>query len=94
MVSAEAALEVQWPAGADSLGFALLRAMCPCALCEARRRSGEPVRGENVSLAGIEPYGQNAVLLKFSDGHGRGIYPFSYLRSLAANARAATERRG
>lgn len=34
-------------------------------------------------LAAVEPIGNYAVRLSFSDGHDRGIYPWSYLRELA-----------
>jgi len=33
-----------------------------------------------VQLSGVEPVGQYAVQLLFSDGHDRGIYPWSLLR--------------
>ncbi|WP_271612383.1 gamma-butyrobetaine hydroxylase-like domain-containing protein [Bradyrhizobium sp. CCBAU 21362] len=34
-------------------------------------------------VAGFEPIGNYALRLLFSDGHDRGIYPWSYLRELA-----------
>ncbi|MEZ2143418.1 gamma-butyrobetaine hydroxylase-like domain-containing protein [Bradyrhizobium sp. DN5] len=34
-------------------------------------------------VAAIEPIGNYALRLSFSDGHDRGIYPWSYLRELA-----------
>ncbi|MGY4257385.1 DUF971 family protein [Bradyrhizobium sp. USDA 4516] len=34
-------------------------------------------------VASIEPTGNYALRLSFSDGHDRGIYPWSYLRELA-----------
>ncbi|WGR90856.1 DUF971 domain-containing protein (plasmid) [Bradyrhizobium sp. ISRA443] len=34
-------------------------------------------------IAAIEPIGNYALRLSFSDGHDRGIYPWSYLRELA-----------
>jgi len=39
---------------------------------------------ENVSIESIEPVGQNAVKLVFSDGHNTGIYTWDYLYELAA----------
>jgi len=39
---------------------------------------------ENVSIESIEPVGQYAVKLVFSDGHNTGIYTWDYLYELAA----------
>ena len=39
---------------------------------------------ENVSIESIEPVGQYAVKLVFSDGHNTGIYSWDYLYELAA----------
>jgi len=37
----------------------------------------------DLHLTGLQPIGNYAVRLLFSDGHDRGIYPWSYLRELA-----------
>ncbi|MGY4226957.1 DUF971 family protein [Bradyrhizobium sp. USDA 4503] len=34
-------------------------------------------------VVAVEPVGNYALRLHFSDGHDRGIYPWSYLRELA-----------
>ena len=39
---------------------------------------------ENVTIESIEPVGQYAVKLVFSDGHNTGIYSWDYLYELAA----------
>lgn len=39
---------------------------------------------ENVTIESIEPVGQYAVKLVFSDGHNTGIYTWDYLYELAA----------
>jgi DUF971 family protein len=39
---------------------------------------------ENVCIESIEPVGQYAVKLVFSDGHNTGIYTWDYLYELAA----------
>lgn len=36
-----------------------------------------------LALTGVSPVSDYALNLHFSDGHERGIYPFSYLRTLA-----------
>jgi DUF971 family protein len=77
-------LEIEWEGGvSENLPHRFLRERCPCAQCRQLRRDGaaEPA-GDEISLMTVEPYGPNAVQLTFSDGHGRGIFPFSYLREL------------
>ncbi len=39
---------------------------------------------ENITIESIEPVGQYAVKLVFSDGHNTGIYTWDYLYELAA----------
>lgn len=84
--SANGMLAVRWDDGSEhAFTHAELRAACPCSECRALRRAGatvEPAPG--VRLAAIEPAGTNALNLVFSDGHGRGIYPFGLLAGLAA----------
>jgi len=40
---------------------------------------------ENVNIVAIEPVGNYAVKLKFSDGHDTGLYSWDYLYDLASN---------
>ena len=42
------------------------------------------VHRENVAIENIEPVGQYAIKLIFSDGHNTGIYTWDYLYELAA----------
>ena len=39
----------------------------------------------NVALEGLEPAGQYALKLTFSDGHDSGLYTWDYLHRLATN---------
>lgn len=43
---------------------------------------------ENVNITGIEPVGNYAVKLIFSDGHDTGLYSWDYLYDLAKNYEA------
>jgi DUF971 family protein len=43
---------------------------------------------ENVNITGIEPVGQYAIKLIFSDGHDTGLYSWEYLYDLARNYEA------
>ncbi|AOV15686.1 1-(5-phosphoribosyl)-5-((5-phosphoribosylamino)methylideneamino)imidazole-4-carboxamide isomerase [Acidihalobacter aeolianus] len=43
---------------------------------------------EDVNIVGIEPVGNYAIKLVFSDGHDTGIYDWRYLRALGENQAA------
>ena len=43
---------------------------------------------EDVNIVGIEPVGNYAVKLIFSDGHDTGLYSWDYLHNLASNYEA------
>jgi DUF971 family protein len=78
-------LELRWPDGAGvTLGHARLRSACKCAWCEGRRRrSGQDARcEEGITVQQVTPVGEVGLQLHFSDGHDKGIYPWSYLLSL------------
>jgi DUF971 family protein len=80
-------LEIAWADGHTShLRHALLREQCRCAGCEQQRRHGAGVAAadEALRLVRIEPVGDHGLNLGFSDGHARGIYPWSLLRQLGA----------
>jgi len=77
-------LVLDWPDSLRAeLPHVLLRRRCGCAECRQLRRTSQYPTAEDVTVDDIEPYGANAVQLKFSDGHVRGIFPFEYLRALA-----------
>ena len=87
-------LLVEWDDGTqDRLDAALLRRRCPSAGAKrARLDAGEIIVARSLTIAAIDPIGQYAVNIAFSDGHGRGIFPFSFLRALAGEARAEQEK--
>jgi DUF971 family protein len=67
-----------------SLPAVALRAACRCAHCRRARIDGVfPVEFPSVTVAAVTPIGHYAVNLEFSDGHARGIYPWSFLAELA-----------
>jgi len=75
---------IYWPdARVQKLDNALLRRSCRCADCLSAQRAGQPpVTATGLRLLRIVPVGAYAVQFVFSDGHERGIYPWSYLRAL------------
>ena len=77
-------LDIEWSDGShDAVPLTMVRERCRCAECTRLRRGRAIVAPNDVSLVDIVPCGGNAVQLVFSDGHARGIFPFSYLRELA-----------
>lgn len=82
----EGMLAITWDDGsADRLSHRLLRESCHCAHCAAARRAGGRLQAvPGIRITAIEAYGANTLHISFDDGHHRGLYPFAYLKSLAA----------
>lgn len=81
---ASGALALTW---ADGLAVRLkgpyLRAACRCAECEQARRHAPHAMPKTARLTALQPVGDKGLQLVFTDGHGRGIYPWRFLRQLA-----------
>jgi DUF971 family protein len=79
----EQTLRLSWPDGREQyLKHAELRRQCPCSQCRAfRLRGSAPLVDERVRIIELNPQGYG-VQLVFSDGHQRGIYPWTYLAQL------------
>lgn len=81
------ALEIEWRGGASNLFHAdQLRQACRCAECVRARIDGAFAPLKELAIAKVALVGSYALNLQFSDGHARGIYPWSYLREIAAQA--------
>lgn len=66
-----------------SLNAERLRAACRCAHCRRAHYDGTfPDSFEGVAIDRCEPMGHYGVNIVFSDGHARGIFPWSYLAAL------------
>ena len=62
-----------------------LRSACKCAHCIRARIDGVfPNSFPDMQISDFAPLGHYAINITFSDGHARGIYPWSYLAELAA----------
>jgi DUF971 family protein len=60
-----------------------LRAACRCAHCRrAHYDDTFPASFEGVAIDRYEPMGHYGINIVFSDGHARGIFPWSYLAAL------------
>ena len=61
-----------------------LRGFCPCAGCQGHGTGIPEFRAPAapVDAVSIQPVGNYAISILWSDGHSTGIYRFEYLRSL------------
>ncbi len=88
-VTEDAAFALEWDDGKRAtLRFRDLRLCCPCATCEDEwtgRRILDPARvPDDVRPVAMEPVGNYAVQIRWSDGHESGIFSFRLLRSFVA----------
>jgi DUF971 family protein len=80
------ALLLGWQQG--RLDAALLWAECPSARQRRRRLEGDALNPPHgLAIVRVTPVGRYAVNIAFSDGHDRGIYPWSLLEELARRRR-------
>jgi prepilin-type processing-associated H-X9-DG protein len=82
------ALRLIWRDGLSAtLPAEHLRLRCRCAWCTRDRVVDRfPDAFANIAVTRVEPMGGYAVHIAFTDGHARGIFPWAYLRALAAEA--------
>jgi DUF971 family protein len=68
-----------------------LRDGCPCATCREKRSNPTPapllpvlsaVEAQPLVIQGMQPVGNYAYSIAFSDGHDTGIYTLEYLRQI------------
>ena len=85
-------MEVDWADGhAGVLPHEVLRGFCPCAHCQGHEGPIRYVEGGDLGLADIQPVGNYALRLVWSDGHQTGIYSYRYLRRLCACSSCAAD---
>lgn len=79
------ALQILWPDNSRACLTALqLWKNCPSAAGRRRRIDGNNTpRVVDLRLTSFQSIGHYAVNIAFSDGHDRGVYPWSLLQSLA-----------
>ncbi|MBI2436058.1 MAG: P-loop NTPase [Candidatus Hydrogenedentes bacterium] len=79
---------VTWPDGVQSrIANKALRVSCQCALC-VNEFSGQPMLDpaavpDDISVEAIQPLGNYAVSITWSDGHSSGIFSWDHLRKLS-----------
>jgi ATP-binding protein involved in chromosome partitioning len=80
-------VKIRWSDGRESVYPArALRLACSCAGCRDELSGTVRIREEDVAAdvhpEAIRPVGRYGIHVRWSDGHGTGIYTFDYLRSL------------
>jgi DUF971 family protein len=84
------ALTITWNDGiVHTLTWERLRSSCPCAHCKAKRAEPKPLfavlkpeEAAPVKATRMDPLGNYAYHIDFSDGHHSGIFSFELLREL------------
>lgn len=80
-------LEIRWQDGSmQQLSNAFLRANCRCADCKSLSNERLAMAETDTRITEIIPVGSYGVQLIFSDGHQRGIFPWTYLKHLSNTA--------
>jgi DUF971 family protein len=103
-LASDSLLEIQWSDGQRrQYTVRQLRDNCPCATCREKRQQPEtpvllpvlsPAETQPLKVAGMNPVGNYAYSIHFSDGHHTGIYTLEQLRELGEEApvgRASSE---
>ena len=95
-ISKSKGIKIDWKDGHRSeYGLQYLRDKCPCASCTGAHgtppRQPEAVQAANnpfqmykpaLKILGVEPVGQYAIRIDWSDGHNAGIYSYEHLRHI------------
>jgi len=89
----EGQLEIVWSDGSESrFPYDFLRNHCPCAVCvdewTGERKQLVLLLPSNFHPVTIEPVGNYAVQITWSDGHNSGIYSFRSLKELEHKLKA------
>jgi DUF971 family protein len=94
-ISKSKGIKIDWKDGHRSeYGVQYLRDKCPCATCTGAH--GTPARPEGsqpaaspfqmykpaLKMLGVEPVGNYAIRIDWSDGHNAGIYSYEHFRQI------------
>jgi DUF971 family protein len=97
-ISKSKGVKIDWKDGHHSeYGLTWLRDKCPCATCTGAHgttprepESNKPPEPANpfqmykpaLKMLGVEPVGNYAIRINWSDGHNSGIYSYEHLRRI------------
>jgi DUF971 family protein len=97
---ADRELHIEWRSGEVTVcSFVDLRNNCPCAECRSEKAKGteqllDETSGElrvrsqaELTITNVQLVGNYALQLEWSDGHTHGLYTWSYLREMCADAK-------
>jgi len=91
-ISKSKGIKIDWKDGHRSdYGLKYLRDRCPCASCTGAH--GTPPRAPEpegpfqmykpaLKMLGVDPVGNYAIRINWSDGHSTGIYSYDHLRRI------------
>ena len=91
-ISKSKGIKIDWKDGHTSdYGIVYLRDKCPCATCAGTH--GTPPRPPEAAnplqmfkpalkMLGVEPVGNYAIRINWSDGHNAGIYSYEHFRRI------------
>ena len=91
-ISKSKGIKIDWKDGHHSdYGLTFLRDKCPCATCTGAH--GTPPREPEANnpfqmfkpalkMLGVEPVGNYAIRINWSDGHNSGIYSYEHFRAI------------
>ena len=83
--------EIAWPDGrTDRIDFRRFRGDCPCAVCVSEftgERLLDPAAvPADILPVAVEPTGNYAIKVRWSDGHDTGLYSWEHLRRLGESS--------
>ena len=104
-ISKSKGIEIDWKDGHhSSYDVVYLRDWCPCASCtgahgtEPRPKTGDAaptpfqMYKPKMKMVAIEPVGNYALRINWSDGHNTGIYSYAHLRHVCPCAECRTAK--
>jgi DUF971 family protein len=100
-ISKSKGIKIDWKDGHHSdYGLTYLRDKCPCATCTgAHGTTPRQPEANNpfqmfkpaLKMLGVEPVGNYAIRIEWSDGHNSGIYSFDHFRAICPCAECAAK---
>jgi DUF971 family protein len=91
-ISKSKGIKIDWKDGHTSdYGLVYLRDKCPCATCAGTHGTPpRPPEADNpfpmfkpaLKMLGVEPVGNYAIKIEWSDGHKTGIYSWEHFRRI------------
>jgi DUF971 family protein len=91
-ISKSKGIKIDWKDGHSSdYGLMYLRDKCPCATCAGTHGTPpRPPEADNpfqmfkpaLKMLGVEPVGNYAIRINWSDGHNAGIYSWEHFRRI------------